>query len=962
MNLLRTLGGALLATALVLGGCGIKVGQDKPGSAGAVPRLAPASTSGPFRLGEEIWRLIREHIATGLDPRTPDRLAVWDTWRIPFAHAIERSLPTDTTRTLLSYARSVLPLVDDGTVPGMVDDGAEILGRLSVHPTAPGAFAALTRSRAPLDARAVGAALTRVLMASDAEALLRGIALFVAEADGVDDAGRPNGEPDRLTPAIRVVASLLRKASAPSPTATGSFRALADLLCSPSGRRGTTGPGGPPAWTVRADARGLPRVLPDPVSGALPYPFVDLDGDGFVDVDTSDRFLDAAGLPFDLPIFDAGTDRDVHGRAIVAGNVPVYDYVDARDTVAGVLLAGLAEGLARDAGNDLLAVTSAVLGPRVRHDAGTPTDPRDDYDAYRADGPAADLLHALLLVMAAEENGPAIEALAAVLDHDPQAAEAAIARSIEGFRRASNAAATATPVPGGVRRLLDDLTPILDQVFERSGGTSTARVVVDAFARQGRTLQGIPPRFADLMRFTDYKSRVPTSPGNRSEFEGLLEMVSASAHCTAPLIGNLAEFYIELMAGKQRKILGITLTCKTVNRLIQIPFLRSLLCHNMHAQHVQALLAFTDSGAVDAFRPIVAAFVDRGETGRFKDLLVTLAGHYPTVLRPLEPKVAAVLASGGVEPIFEVLGWLSGMRTASGIDVADALTDALGVLVDDDAVYRDRRGRRARTLTHLIIDAFEAVENQVTASGGRPAFERLLDLMAGPLTSTVPGPALANPSVVPLGARVLSYLAATREPDPARRAQAVVDGVKSFEDFLAGPEIGPLLDTAEALRRSPAGQRVHDALLGLLRPNGDPGGDAYGGIAALMVGGLGARVDGAALAEASRFLGEIIEPGAGAADRLVRGTVRLAVRDDGSALYQTLRGLFDAGPMGTEEPAISIFLRAAREMRDAGNTTPVSPITGADLAAEAAELARTIRDPAGPVQQTFERIKARPGP
>jgi hypothetical protein len=83
-------------------------------------------------------------------------------------------------------------------------------------------------------------------------------------------------------------------------------------------------------YIVKRDNRGLAAV--PLISGAVPAPFVDANGDKLPDVDDNGVFVTQGGKAAPTPFFsvdapDAGGTRDPFGR-LVAGNIPVYDYID----------------------------------------------------------------------------------------------------------------------------------------------------------------------------------------------------------------------------------------------------------------------------------------------------------------------------------------------------------------------------------------------------------------------------------------------------------------------------------------------------------------------------------------------------------------------------------------------------------------------------------------------------------
>ncbi|MEO8801169.1 MAG: hypothetical protein ABI551_24975, partial [Polyangiaceae bacterium] len=96
-----------------------------------------------------------------------------------------------------------------------------------------------------------------------------------------------------------------------------------------------------PSYIVQRDARGV-AVVPL-VSGKVPAPFVDKDGDGVADLDATGSFVTTDGTPAPSPFLSldlAPTDptpRDSFGRALVGGQLP-YAYLDTSHLFSAQLI------------------------------------------------------------------------------------------------------------------------------------------------------------------------------------------------------------------------------------------------------------------------------------------------------------------------------------------------------------------------------------------------------------------------------------------------------------------------------------------------------------------------------------------------------------------------------------------------------------------------------------------------
>ncbi|MGH7327316.1 MAG: hypothetical protein ACREJX_03090, partial [Polyangiaceae bacterium] len=92
-----------------------------------------------------------------------------------------------------------------------------------------------------------------------------------------------------------------------------------------------------PAYIVRRDQRGVAALA----NGVIAAPFVDKDGDGLPDIDSSGNLVTSNGQPAPSPFFsldapDTAT-RDTFSRALAGTNL-VYDYVDSSHVFSAQLI------------------------------------------------------------------------------------------------------------------------------------------------------------------------------------------------------------------------------------------------------------------------------------------------------------------------------------------------------------------------------------------------------------------------------------------------------------------------------------------------------------------------------------------------------------------------------------------------------------------------------------------------
>jgi hypothetical protein len=115
---------------------------------------------------------------------------------------------------------------------------------------------------------------------------------------------------------------------------------IAKALLTSQDDRFAVNDGDPSLFLTVRDRRGfaVPFGNVPGVPGTVQAPFVDVNGDGFADVDGSGRFVDAAGapLPIDSPFFVPGLvsgPREPDGRSATVG----YEYIDTARTFAAAM-------------------------------------------------------------------------------------------------------------------------------------------------------------------------------------------------------------------------------------------------------------------------------------------------------------------------------------------------------------------------------------------------------------------------------------------------------------------------------------------------------------------------------------------------------------------------------------------------------------------------------------------------
>jgi hypothetical protein len=951
-------------------GCRQDGGGDpvKRGSGSANAATSDFSSS----LGEIAFQVLRANLERAAD-NPQGRVDALDARHDDFVAAIDTILPPDAAGSLSATVRDVTTLVHDGTLPRLTDALAGVLELLANDPQDPQQHAlhglvALAGSRAPLSPDTALELAGRLFAYPDLERLLHAVGQIAAAHDGLDADGNadPN-ERDLIAPLISTLSRTLSGLERPTGGAGASAadRELLDTLLRPIVLRGSVAVGAP-AWVVRLDPNGNPAVQPQG-DGLLPAPFVDRDRDGVADIGADGWPTDAAGARIDLPAFGDGAGYDADGRAVTAAGALLYVYVDAKRTPLGQALRVAGEAMA--ASDPLVAVRAldAAAARETRLDPATGA----TYPVYADDNPLHDLAWAGLEVFRYRDAPKVLQALAALIRHDEAKAEALLVKlaQVMDIVRSLPPGQGAGAASG--RSALDDLVPLLDKAFEAGGsGVSAGRLLLDAMSTEQRRLRNLPVGFARMVKYHDYDRRTPTSPpAQTSIMERLLDMMAEANQCDSWPFGNMAELYLDAMAGNE-KILGITISAETINRLMDISFLRSLLCGAISEQNVRALGGFARSGALEAMKPIAKAFSDADRTGVLKDIMLSLQPDYAQKMRPHEPGLVRLLESGVLELLFEILDDMNGVRVpGTGERVSDVVADFLAALVDDDRAITDRRGRPVPSLLHLLLQPVESLGARVDAAGLGNALSSathaLIDVALAtdwddngtPTDASDDIRVLRNHGIVPLAAALLRDMADGMSLLPWERNSDITRWQQDLSALFTGRDLPVLMDLLLAVDASPQRGTVHQALVALLTPNTTVRRDTYGAVLEAVGALLQAHTDPAALTDVLRFLGRALAPSRGHGEPIVTGLLRLLDGRQGSLAAAALASALDRGPDGSLRSPLDVVLDVIDDVTAAG-TQPAQPLTVASLRQALLDLAELLRDREHGLAGVWETVRS----
>lgn len=437
----------------------------------------------------------------------------------------------------------------------------------------------------------------------------------------------------------------------------------------------TTEPIGPPVYSARIDGRGAPVVNRLP-NGQFPAPFVDVNGDGLVDVDAYSRPLDGNGQVIDMPTFawqpKAGESRDRLGRAIVDQTL-VYDYFDLRQTMLAYMMRDGRKMVADGVHFDLFTAFDALLGGRV-----TRTDEDGSYTGFFVEeAPLVDLVFVLNELREYDRLVPLIRAVEALIaQREPLFRQLFVdmAKVRHIFRDA--------PTLEVGNALFEDLHPTLWRIAKAGGFRELFRAAkepgtdrmwesmttmmrhtglalpsdmnalqtpgdVDLLAFRGETPWGVPDTADDQRSWLQKAAFLIADTRQAPVYMKLFDIVEVQE---IAITHDMANLYITAIGGNAVLDLSpdfleeaaVALAPEFDDVFLQAEELNLYMNHNQMAtgnpvgnQGIQvrqlygpALLALQASGNLYALEPWVKRLVARGLTDDFVNLFDVLAHHY----------------------------------------------------------------------------------------------------------------------------------------------------------------------------------------------------------------------------------------------------------------------------------------------------------------------------------------------
>jgi len=269
----------------------------------------PANQSLTF--GEMVFRIIRTNLVASnscsleyvgqLEPHHADFVGSFD-------YTLSQDIRNDVPELL---GNTIVPVVKNGTLPGLVDRVGESLHTLVDDNVDPDrktltAIAHLANSPTLVESSMVTDLAAGAVARDDLRSVLHSTRLLMEENDSVDtvlnDALSLASHSDALPPSTCTGLTL--------DDVQGTLLRTDGFVDDPHYALGA------PGWMVRPDAHGNPKVLVDTVTGKLPVPFTDLDNDGVADTGPTGEPIDAYGNVIEIPYLGGAGDHDAQGRAL----------------------------------------------------------------------------------------------------------------------------------------------------------------------------------------------------------------------------------------------------------------------------------------------------------------------------------------------------------------------------------------------------------------------------------------------------------------------------------------------------------------------------------------------------------------------------------------------------------------------------------------------------------------------
>ena len=919
------------------------------------PEFAPPREGEPLTLGELVYIILHDNLERA-EMCAPEYTGTLQLDRERFVRTFDHTIEQDIVDELPDLlGGTILPLVDDGSLPELTDAVAEALAVLIDDELDP--------ERTTLTSALEIAQTRTVLESSHAMELVRRI----LDDPTIDDrvhalaelAREPvNAEQDVVGAVLGLAARNLEDIDAESACGDLEVDGLADALLESEAYAHVPGYG-TPAWVVRADTNGNPRVRP--VGGALPAPFVDADGDLVADVDARGQPVDDAGAPIDLPAFGAGEGFDDEGRALRGGEL-VYEYVDVKQTTLGHVLQLGRDALEADVHRDVVALAETILGdPRACTPAEAGDDPVGCFTFPSEDNPTADAAFVLMELLRDGRAKSLVGTLAQLLQEEPALAEDLLVGLGDVIAAFEESELSITD-----RALIDtfiELLPLLDRTFEAdAGGESTGHLLIDVVHELGG-LERRHPVSTQIGWILDYRQlhkddacsddapdfdrsvpvdydlpRYYTMSGeqvdNRSGLEQVIELLDLANCGEVPFSGGRTVAYValDIMADQDPEdvcnlvdtMLAIMDFGGSVSDFVLENGLDLIGCDGERVTPaLRSLDALAKSGALDWLLPIARIFKERGQLDLLIEILTFVAEDLRldedgdpgtnSVVRSALPALSEVMSGDLPDTLWRLIDRMQSIEARDEVGgdgfLSDALVDAITALVETRTVQTRQGPVMDTSLGRELLLPVRDITDRLRTGRTRDEFDRVLDFVTGYLQRTTMDGGrrvLAHRNLVPLAAELLEVADRVLDQPPARYECWVGEAQDGVVGLLTGRDLAAVAQLVERLDRSRHGPPMEHWILEMLTPRPDrPERELYGPL--LQVGGglLGSDVSADRFGPILRWLGDVARQRAEDGGELLGSVDRLLQSDEDGAILQIGRNMMTPYDYTESDPALA---------------------------------------------------------
>ena len=438
--------------------------------------------------------------------------------------------------------------------------------------------------------------------------------------------------------------------------------------------------------------------------------------------------VDSTGTPITITPFGTDGSRDTAGRALSTSGAPLFVYFDAKQTLLGEALILIGQLLQANVPNDLITVLNATV-PQVAH-----ADPNDPWSGYGPQDPLIDLAFGGMEIVRHTPASQLLEGLAVVVNQDPVGFQGMVTNLVVAINLAKASGFSSA----GQANLLNDLIPLLSDACKPQGtNISAMRALLRSFNSAQAQLQNLPAGFALMITYNDYGNKVLTGPGLPSAMQRLLGIMQRSNGCSPPILGNLAQLFLDTMAGNNQPILGIKLGISTMVSLFNVGILRSLLCSQIQADDVAGAPGLHQHGHARRVRPDREGLLRPGRD----------ASPRPDHARDQQrlPDRHAAQRAGHYQAPQLGLGRSAVPRDRQDDDrdgplerhgLIDVLADTISALVDNTTPITDRNGRSFPTVLQLAMQPITDLNTDAANAGVSQNLTNVLTNVANLLLST----------------------------------------------------------------------------------------------------------------------------------------------------------------------------------------------------------------------------------